>query len=131
MRGLLSSRPRLFFPTTVLPRLTFIPDPLQATHEFRNKFGKLRVTPKEKGLTVENYLVRLIKAMIREDQDVVGLNNSRTKNSSAEYMRMLPFITSSYTNPKEVALKAELTQHICILATPKEVPVYVQLLAKY
>jgi hypothetical protein len=99
--------------------------------EFRNKFGKLRVTPKDKGLTVENYMVRLIQAMILEDQDVVGLNNSRTNCSSAEFIRVLPSITSTSTNPKAVALKAELTQHICILATPKDDPVYLQLQAKY
>ncbi len=99
--------------------------------EFRNKFGKLRVTPKDKGTPAEEYLVRLIKAMIGEDQDLVGLNNSRTNIGTAEFMRALPSISSAYTNTKAVALKAELAQHICVLATPKDDPVYLQLHDKY
>jgi hypothetical protein len=99
--------------------------------EFRNKFGKLRVTPKDKSLTTEKYMVRLIQAMIREDQDVIGVNSSRTNNSAAEFIRVLPSISSTATNPKAIALKAELTQHICILATPIDDPVYLQLQARY
>ncbi len=76
-------------------------------------------------------MVRLIEATIREDQDVIRVNNSRTNYSSADIIRVLPSISSTAANPKAVALKAELTQHVCILATPKDDPVYLQLQARY
>ncbi len=133
--GLGSSHVFICLTLLLLPFLSVYSVHIRPSHptgdEFRNKFGKLRVTPKDKGSTVEDYLVRLIKAMIGEDADVVGLDNSRTNNCPAEYIRLLPSISSSSTNPKAVALKAELTQHICILATPKDDPVYLQLRDKY
>ena len=69
--------------------------------------------------------------MITEDQDVVGVNNSRTSSASAQFIRALPSISLHYTNPKAVALKAEFTKEISVLATPKDDPVYIELLTKY
>jgi hypothetical protein len=89
------------------------------------------VTPQDKNLPAEEYLVGLIKAMIGEDQDLVGLNNARTNIGASECMRNLPSISSAYTNTKAVALKAELAQHLCVLVTPKDDPVYLQLHDKY
>ena len=114
-----------------LPVASDICDSPPTGEEFRNKFGKLRVTPKDKNLPAEEYLVGLIKAMIGEDQDLVGLNNARTNIGASECMRNLPSISSAYTNTKAVALKAELAQHLCVLVTPKDDPVYLQLHDKY
>ena len=74
--------------------------------EFRNKYGKLRVTPKDNS-SVEAYLVKLIKAMISEDQDIVGVNDSRASTKGVDYIRALPSISAACTNPKALALKAE------------------------
>jgi hypothetical protein len=98
--------------------------------EFRNKYGKLRVTPKDNS-SVEAYLVKLIKAMIIEDQDLVGINDSTASAKGVDYIRVIPSISATYTNPKAIALKAEFSREIFNLAAPIDDPVYLDLVAKY
>ena len=97
---------------------------------FRNKYGKLRVTPKDNS-SVEAYLVKLIKAMITEDQDIVGFNDSRASTKGVDYIRVIPSISAAYTNPKALALKAEFSKEIFHLAAPIDDPVYLELVDKY
>ncbi len=98
--------------------------------EFRNKYGKLRLTPKTKSC-VESYLVKLIAAMITEDQDITGVNDSRGSSKGVDYIRVLPCISVAYTNPKAIALKGEFSKEICHLAAPIDDPVYLELVEKY
>jgi hypothetical protein len=97
---------------------------------FRNKYGKLRVTPKDNS-SVEVYLAKLIKAMIIEDQDMVGVNDSRASTKGVDYIRVIPSISATYTNPNAIALKAEFSKKIFNLAAPIDDPVYLYLVAKY
>jgi hypothetical protein len=69
--------------------------------------------------------------MITEDQDIMGVNSSRTNNGSTKFIRVLPSISATFTNPKAVTLKAEFSKEISVLATPKDDPVYIELLTKY
>ena len=70
--------------------------------------------------------------MIAEDQDITNANNNNTRNLTSEYLRYMPsIISTTYTNPKSLALKAEFENHISALATPQDDPVYLELHAKY
>jgi hypothetical protein len=75
--------------------------------------------------------VKLLKAMIAEDQDIVGVNDSRSSAKSVDYIRVLPSISVAYTNPMALALKAEFSKEILDLAGPKDDPTYLELVAKY
>jgi hypothetical protein len=99
--------------------------------EFRNKYGKLRLTPKLTGQCCEAYLVKLVKAMMIEDEEIGGVNDSRNTATSADCIRQLPSISMNYTNVKALSLKAEFSKEVCDLATPKDDPVYLELVAKY
>jgi hypothetical protein len=98
--------------------------------EFRNKYGKLRLTPKTKSCVV-TYLVKLITAMITEDQEINGVNDSQSSSKGVDYIRVLPSISLAYTNPKALALKRDFSNEICDLAAPIDDPVYLELVKKY
>jgi hypothetical protein len=69
--------------------------------------------------------------MIAEDQDITNVNNNNTRSLRSEYLRYMPSISKTYTNPKSLALKAEFENHISALATPQDDPVYLELHAEY
>jgi hypothetical protein len=69
--------------------------------------------------------------MISEDQDITGVNNASTRNTSAEYLRKMPSIASNFTNPKSVSLKAEFSKQIGDLASSQDDPVYLELYGKF
>ncbi len=69
--------------------------------------------------------------MIVEDQDITNGNINPTRNLTSEYLRYMPFISTTYTNPQSLALKVEFEKHIGALATPQDDPVYLELHAKY
>ena len=69
--------------------------------------------------------------MIAEDQDITNVNNNNTRNLNSEYLRYMPSISTTHTNPKSLALKAEFEKQISALATPQDDPVYLDLHAKY
>jgi hypothetical protein len=98
--------------------------------EFRQKHGKLRLTCKDKKMNEETYLIALITAMIAEDADDLGVNET-SSTLKEDFIRLLPTISLHYYNPKAAHLKAEFTQQIAALATPTDDPVYVELDAKY
>jgi hypothetical protein len=72
-----------------------------------------------------------IKAMMIEDEEIGGVNDSRNTATSADCIRQLPSISKNYTNVKALSLKAEFSKEVCDLATPKDDPVYLELVAKY
>jgi hypothetical protein len=99
--------------------------------EFRTKFGKLKLTSSCKTQCKLEYLTNLIKAMIIEDSDFIGVNENRAAEFTQHFIRVVPEISSEFTNPKSVALKAEFSNEISILATPIDDPVYIHLHEKY
>jgi hypothetical protein len=69
--------------------------------------------------------------MTSEDQDITGVNNASTRNTTSEYLRKMPSIASNFTNTKSVALKAEFSKEISSLDTPQDDPVYLELYGKF
>ncbi len=68
--------------------------------------------------------------MIHEDGDVLGYPNA-TPQFTENYIRVLPTLTSEYTNPVASALKAEFAKHIADIAAPQDDPVYIELQGLY
>jgi hypothetical protein len=99
--------------------------------EFRSKFGKLKLTPSCATKCHEEYLTDLVKAMIVEDSDLIGVNANRMPQYTQHFIRVVPEISSDFTNPKSVTMKAEFAQQISDLAAPIDDPVYVELHGKY
>ncbi len=66
--------------------------------EFRGVHGKLKLTPSDGG-GKEAYLVELIKAMIREDGNLLAYPNGMPKFTQ-EFIRCLPSLSLDFTNPK-------------------------------
>jgi hypothetical protein len=66
---------------------------------YRKRGGGLRKCPED---TTQEliYLTALIKLMIVEDQDTLGLNDFSLPSSSFEYIRFLPTISTVFANPK-------------------------------
>jgi hypothetical protein len=98
--------------------------------EFRTKHRKLRLTSQDKSVSEEVYLTSLLTAMINEDVDNIGLNENM-QQSSEQFIRVLPILSTEYYNPKAASMKATFAQEIADLATPSDDPVYVLLHAKY
>ena len=99
--------------------------------DFRTKFGKLKLTssvPKQCNLA---YLTSLISAMIVEDCDLIGVNENRMPQLTQHFIRVVPEISSEFTNPKSIHLKAEFGQQIAELSAPIDDPMYVELHGKY
>jgi hypothetical protein len=99
--------------------------------EWRKRGGKLRVSSNNKSQSNEDYLTQLVIAMLKEDGDTLGVNNSNGLSVTQEYIRALPCISLEYTNPKAVAWKQEFSKSIEELATPKDDPMFLELQAKY
>ena len=66
---------------------------------FRKRGGGLRKSPTDKTQELV-YLTELVKLMIVEDQDTLGLNEFTLPSSSFEYIRYLPTISTEFSNPK-------------------------------
>jgi hypothetical protein len=99
--------------------------------EWRKRGGKLRVSSNNNCQSDEDYLTQLVIAMLKEDGDTLGVNNSNGQSVTQDYIRALPSISLKYTNPKAVAWKQEFSKSIAELATPKDDPVFIALQAKY
>jgi len=125
-------------------RLTFLKDQVYARiagekprlypglgQEWRKIGGKIRVSAKDKHQSNEDYLTKLVTAMLIEDGDTLGVNNSNAQTGSQDYIRALPSICLEYTNPKALAWKQEFAEKIATLATPKDDPLFYELQEKY
>jgi hypothetical protein len=99
--------------------------------EWRKRGGKLRVSSNNKFQSDEDYLTQLVIAMLKEDGDTLGVNNSNAQSATQDYIRALPSIPLEYTNPKAVAWKQEFSKFIAELATPKDDTIFIELQAKY
>jgi hypothetical protein len=94
--------------------------------EYRSKFGKLKLAPSGTKENKEEYLVALVKAMIKEDEDVPDTNNNMP-NFTEHFIRVLPSLSEGFTNPVSSTLKAEFAKHIADIAAPQDDPVYIDL----
>jgi hypothetical protein len=94
--------------------------------EFRSKFGKLKLAPSNATQNKEEYLVALVKAMIKEDEEIPGAN-SNGLNFTSDYIRVLPSLSEAFINPVASALKAEFAKHVADIAAPQDDPVYIKL----
>jgi hypothetical protein len=98
--------------------------------EYRSKFGKLKLTPCDAKQNKEEYLVALLKAMIKEDEYLPGSSNA-LPNFTENFIRVLPSLSVAYTNPVSSALKAEFAKHVADIAAPSDDPVYIELHGQY
>ena len=98
--------------------------------EFRSKFGKLKMTPSDAKANKEEYLVALMKSMLKEDEELPG-TNGLLPNYTENFIRVLPSLSETYTNPVASDLKAEFAKHIADIAAPQDDPVYVELHGQY
>ncbi len=69
--------------------------------------------------------------MIVEDCDLIGVNENRMPQLTQHFIRVVPEISSEFTNPKSQHLKAEFGQQIAELSAPIDDPMYVELHGKY
>ena len=99
--------------------------------EYRKLGGKLRISSKSKSQSDEDYLMRLVAAMIHEDSNTLGINDSLVKALKQDFIRVLPSIAPEFTNPKAIALKLDFSNTIAELAQPQDDPMYLHLHAKY
>jgi hypothetical protein len=99
--------------------------------EWRKKGGKLRVSSNNTSQSTEDYLTQLVTAMLKEDADTFGVNNTSGNSTGQDYIRALPTICLEYTNPKALAWKEEFSATIAQLAMPKDDPMYLPLHEKY
>jgi hypothetical protein len=99
--------------------------------EWRKMGGKIRVSSNNKDQSNEDYLTKLVTAMLHEDGDTLGVNNSIDRTCSQEYIRALPSICLEYTNPKSLVWKQEFSEQIATLASPKDDPMFFELQEKY
>jgi hypothetical protein len=81
--------------------------------------------------SAEDYLVKLVAAMITEDSIDCGINVGNTSSASQEYIRLLPSIAPEYTNPKVTAFKSDFSKTIAELAKPQDDPRYIALYTQY
>ena len=98
--------------------------------EYRKQGGRLRKGPPDKKDELD-YLTTLLKLMIAEDQDTLGMNSMALHTSSFEYIRFLPTILTQFANPKVKALKDKCEAEVAELSAPIDDPVYVNLAGKY
>ena len=99
--------------------------------EWRKLGGKLRISSNSKFQSDEDYLSKLVAAMIKEDSQSLGINELKMTSSSQEYIRVLPSISLEYTNPKALAYKLDFGNTVADLAQPKDDPMYLELNTKY
>ena len=98
--------------------------------QWRKVGGKIRISAPTKDQSDEDYLVKLVAAMIKEDSLTCGINDSTASSAKQDYIRVLPSITVEFTNPKVVAYKNDFSKTISDLATPMDDPVYIALHTK-
>ena len=98
--------------------------------EFRKRGGGLKITAEDPKLQM-SYLIKVIKLMILEDQDAIGINSWALPSNNYEYLRFLPTISTQFANPKVKAMKDKFEAEVSELATPIDDPVYVDLSGKY
>jgi hypothetical protein len=99
--------------------------------EWRKVGGKIRISAPSKDQTHEDYLLKLVAAMIKEDSLICGINDSIAGSAVQDYIRVLPLIAQEFTNPIVVALKNEFSKTIADLATPMDYPMYIALHTQY
>ena len=99
--------------------------------EWRKAGGKIRISAPSKDQSQEDYLMKLVQAMIQEDSSACGVNNAPTTSATQNFIRALPSIAEEYTNPKAIAYKMEYSKTIASLATPLDDPYLLQLQEKY
>jgi hypothetical protein len=99
--------------------------------EWRKAGGKIRMSSASKDQTLEDYLTKLVQAMVLEDSLTCGINDRLATYVSQEYIRALPSIANDYTNPKSSLYKLEYSNLIAKQVTPLDDPVYMELHAKY
>jgi hypothetical protein len=99
--------------------------------EWRKAGGKIRVSVSSTNQSDEDYLTKLVAAMIAEDTIGYGVNESMSTSSTQDFIRILPSISEDFTNPKVKVYKHEFAQHIAELTTPVDDPMYIELHAKY
>jgi hypothetical protein len=99
--------------------------------EWRKLGGKLRISSNSKFQSDEDYLSKLVAAMIKEDGQSLGINEQKMTTSSQEYIRVLPSISLEYTNPKALAYKLDFGKTVADLAQPQDDPMYLELNTKY
>ncbi len=61
------------------------------------------MSSKDKHQSDEDYLTKLVMAMLEEDGDSMGVNNSSIPSFAQDYIRALPSISLQFTNLKAVA----------------------------
>ena len=98
--------------------------------EYRKRGGGLRITAEDPKQQI-SYLTTVIKLMILEDQDLIGINSWALPCTNTEYLRFLPTISKEFANPKVKAMKEKFEAEVSDLATPIDDPVYVHLSGKY
>ena len=98
--------------------------------EYRKRGGGLRKCPENKKEELP-YLTKLVKMMIAEDQDTLGLNSMTLPSSSFEYIRFLPTISAEFANPKVKEMKDKFEAEVAEQSAPIDDPVYVDLAGKY
>ena len=99
--------------------------------EWRKAGGKIRISAPTKDQSQEDYLMKLVQAMIEEDSTACGINNGPTSSATQNFIRALPSIAEEYTNPLAIAYKMEYSRTIATLATPLDDPLLVELQEKY
>jgi hypothetical protein len=84
--------------------------------EFRSKFGKLKLTPCDAKQNKEEYLVALLKAMIKEDEELPGTNSSMP-NFTENFIRVLPSLSEAFPNPVSYDLITEYSSSNVVQCT--------------
>jgi hypothetical protein len=97
---------------------------------YRKRGGGLRISSEDPKQQL-SYLTDLLKLMIQEDQDTLGINSRPIHTSNHEFLLFLPSISKAYSNPKVQEMKDKFEGQISALATPIDDPVYVQLAGQY
>ena len=95
--------------------------------EWRKLGGKIRVSAPSKNQTDEDYLTKLVTAMVRDDSLSCGVNDAVTKQHTQDYIRSLPSIAMDYTHPKATAFRNEFAKLIGEQATPTDDPTCLEL----
>ena len=99
--------------------------------EWRKQGGKIRISATCKNQTAEDYLSKLLSAMLKEDSQTCGINDTNRAFHTQDYIRVVPSIALDFTNPKAIAYKKEFSKQIADLATPIDDPTYIELHRKY
>jgi hypothetical protein len=75
--------------------------------QHRKYGGKIRLSASSHQQSDEDYLTKLVAAMIAEDTIGCGVNEITSTGSTQDYIRILPSICDDFTNPKVKVYKHE------------------------